>query len=391
LEYQHFETILKEYSCHIAGYFCSLEFVHLQAADIEKFADAVVIGTLDHLHKDPCIAFANRGYHILLEKPIAPTLEECEEITNVCKRNEIIFAVGHVLRYTPHNLKVKEILESGRIGDIVSIQHMEPVGWYHFAHSYVRGNWRNKEESGFSLLTKCCHDIDLINSFMGKSKCLSVSSFGSLNLFNKSEKPEGAGDRCMNCSIEETCPYSAKKIYLEPTKMGCPDFFCHVVAEHPTVENIEEQLRTGPYGRCVYECDNDVMSNQVVNMIFEGGRTVSMSMIAFTEKLCTRQTKIFGTKGEMLCSEDYPITVFDFVTQTHEKFSVRSYPSESTRMSGHGFGDYHLMHAFVKAVALNDPTKILSGADETLESHRLVFVAEQARLENRVITLHSEN
>ena len=116
MEYQNFETILKEYSCHIAGYFCSLEFVLLQAADIEKFADAVVIGTLDHLHKDPCIAFANRGYHILLEKPIAPTLEECEEITNVCKRNEIIFAVGHVLRYTPHNLKVKEILESGRIG-----------------------------------------------------------------------------------------------------------------------------------------------------------------------------------------------------------------------------------------------------------------------------------
>ena len=270
----------------------------------------------------------------------------------------------------------------------MNIQHMEPVGWYHFAHSYVRGNWRRKEESGFSLLAKCCHDIDLINSFMGNSKCVSVSSFGSLNLFKKSEKPEGAGVRCTDCSIEKTCPYSALKIYLEPTKEGCPNFFCHVVSEVPTVEDIEEQLKTGPYGRCVYECDNDVMSNQVINMIFEGGKTVNMSMVAFTEKLCIRQTKIFGTKGEMECSEDKPITVFDFATRKKERFDVRRMPSGLTTMSGHGFADYHLMHAFVRAVAFNDPTLILSGPDETLESHRLVFLAEQARVENRVITVH---
>lgn len=267
---------------------------------------------------------------------------------------------------------------------------MEPVGWYHFAHSYVRGNWRRKEDSGFSLLAKCCHDIDLINSFMGKSKCVSISSFGSLNLFRKSEKPEGAGYRCTDCSIEESCPYSALKIYLEPTKNGFPDFFCYVVSENPTVQDIEEQLKTGPYGRCVYECDNNVMSNQVVNMIFDGGETVSMSMVAFTKKLCTRQTKIFGTKGEIECSEDSPIIVYDFTTRQQERFHARA-PEERTRMSGHGYADYHLMHAFVKAVAFNDPTMILSGPDETLESHRLVFLAEQARLENRVISIPSEN
>ena len=275
-------------------------------------------------------------------------------------------------------------------GEIVNIQHMEPVGWYHFAHSYVRGKWRRKEDSGFSLLAKCCHDIDLINSFMGESKCVSVSSFGSLNLFKKSDKPAGAGNRCLDCSIEKECPYSAVKMYLEPTKMGCPDYFCYTICEKPTVQDIEDQLRTGPYGRCVYECDNDVVSNQVVNMIFEGGKTVSMSMVAFTKKLCIRQTKIFGTKGEIECSEDSPITIFDFTTWKQERVDVSRIPVESTRMSGHGFADYHLMHAFVKAVAENDPTMILSGPDETLESHRLVFLAEQARLENRVINIHPD-
>lgn len=275
------------------------------------------------------------------------------------------------------------------LGEIVNIQHMEPVGWNHFAHSYVRGNWRREEDTGSSLLAKCCHDIDLLNSFMGPSKCISVSSFGSLNHFKKSNKPEGAGERCTDCSIEAKCPYSAVKMYLTPAKLGFPNYFCSVVADNPTPEEIEKSLKTGPYGRCVYDCDNDVMSNQVVNMIFEGGKTVNMSMIAFTEKLCVRQTKIFGTHGEMTCSETSPITVFDFATERRQTFYAAGMPTEGTTMRGHGCADYHLMKAFVKAVAFEDPNMILSGPDESLDSHRLVFLAEVARKENRVVDVHA--
>ena len=216
---------------------------------------------------------------------------------------------------------------------------------------------------------------------------MAVSSFGSLSHFKNSEKPIGAGDRCVDCSIEADCPYSAVKLYLNPAKQGAPNHFCFTVADIPMPEEIEEKLKTGPYGRCVYECDNDVMSNQAVNMIFDGGQTVSFSMVAFTEKLCVRQTQIFGTKGEMSCNENSEITVFDFATKKREKFKNQRVLTELTTMSGHGFADYYLMRAFVRAVANNDPSLILSGPDDSLQSHRLVFLAEKARIENSVINV----
>ncbi|CAM5090958.1 unnamed protein product [Natator depressus] len=185
------------------------------ATERERFADAVIIATPDRLHKDPAIAFANKGYHILLEKPMAVTPEDCKEIVSVCKANNVMLAVCHVLRYYPASLKIKELLDAGAIGDICHIQHLEPVGFWHFAHSFVRGNWRNEAESTFSLLAKSCHDIDLIHFWMGDKRCLKVSSFGSLSHFTNEHKPKGAASRCLDCSVEQTCPYSAKKIYLQ--------------------------------------------------------------------------------------------------------------------------------------------------------------------------------
>ena len=266
----------------------------------------------------------------------------------------------------------------------MNIQHMEPIGWYHYAHSFVRGNWRNENESGFCLLTKSCHDIDLLHFYMQGSKCLSISSFGSLSHFRKERKPKGAGSRCTDCSVEESCPYSAKKMYMSnPTPTG----FAFVVCDVPTPENLLEALAHGPYGRCVYESDNDVIDNQVVNMYYEGGKTVSFSMVAFTKLMCKRQMKIFGTKGELTANEGENIVVFDFNTEKTTVYE-RQTPQELTTMRGHGFADYYLMRKFVKAVALNDPAQILSGPDDTLESHRLVFLAEKARKENRVIQVH---
>ncbi|XP_056410090.1 glucose-6-phosphate 3-dehydrogenase-like [Hyla sarda] len=167
-----------------------------EAAKLDKFADAVIIATPDRLHKDPAIAFAQKGYHILLEKPMAVTPEDCHEIVNACKENDVMLAVGHVMRYHPVSRKIKDLLDSGVIGDVVHIQHMEPVGFWHFAHSFVRGNWRNEEESTFSLLAKSCHDIDLICYWMGDRRCVKVSSFGTLSHFTKENKnpqihPEG--------------------------------------------------------------------------------------------------------------------------------------------------------------------------------------------------------
>lgn len=355
-------------------------------AERDKFADAVLICTPDRLHKDPAVAFAMKGYHILLEKPMATTPEDCTAIVEACTQSGVMLSVGHVLRYDPTIHKIKELIEDGAIGDVMHIQHLEPVGFYHFAHSFVRGNWRNEAESSFALLAKSCHDIDLIHHWAGARRCVKVSSFGSVNHFKKADKPTGAGDRCLDCAIEPRCPYSASKLYLNSVKQGHTGWPVSVICpnSHPDIESVTEALKNGPYGRCVYECDNDVCTNQVVNMEFEGGVTAAFSMVAFTEKLCQRQTTIYGSKGE-LSYDDRGVRVFDFLTQKSTKYDPSSDAPSHFGMNGHGGADYHLMDAFISAVANNDASFIRSGPEETLHSHLLVFEAERSRVESRVV------
>uniref|UniRef100_A0A3P8T6U4 Zgc:154075 n=1 Tax=Amphiprion percula TaxID=161767 RepID=A0A3P8T6U4_AMPPE len=352
----------------------------------DKFADAVLICTPDRLHKEPAVAFAKKGYHVLLEKPMAVSTFDCTAIVEACIQSGVMLSVGHVLRYDPLVQKIKELIDAGAVGDVIHIQHLEPVGYYHFAHSFVRGNWRNEAESSFALLAKSCHDIDLIHHWAGARRCVKVSSFGSVSHFQKKHKPTGASDRCLDCPIEKECPYSACKIYLDTVKQGhtgwpvnyiCPSSF-------PDIESVTEALRTGPYGRCVYECDNDVCSNQVVNMEFEGGVTAAFSMVAFSEEICIRKTTIYGSKGE-LSYDGHEIRVFDFLTQRSTKHMADSKAHWAFGMTGHGDADYHLIHAFISAVANNDPSLIRSGPEETLLSHLLVFEAERSRLEGRVV------
>ncbi|XP_042265421.1 putative oxidoreductase YteT isoform X1 [Thunnus maccoyii] len=352
----------------------------------EKFADAVLICTPDRLHKEPAVAFAKKGYHVLLEKPMATTAEDCTAMVEACMQSGVMLSVGHVLRYDPVIHKIKELIDAGVIGDVIHIQHLAPVGFYHFAHSFVRGNWRNEAESSFALLAKSCHDIDLIHHWAGGRRCVKMSSFGSVSHFHKDNKPTGAADRCLDCSVEAVCPYSARKIYLDRVKQGHTGWPVSVIcsSSFPDIESVTEALRTGPYGRCVYECDNDVCSNQVVNMEFEGGLTAAFSMVAFSEEICKRKTTMYGSKGE-LSYDGHEIHVFDFLTQKSTKHTARNNAPEHFGMSGHGEADYHLMEAFISAVANNNPSLIRSGPEETLLSHLLVFEAERSRLESRVV------
>ena len=348
----------------------------------ERFADAVIIATQDAMHAEPAIALARKGYHILLEKPMAPNEIDCRRIVEAALANDIIFAVCHVMRYTRYTQRLKSIIDAGAIGEVVSVQHLEPVGYWHQAHSFVRGNWRNESKSSFMLLSKSCHDLDWIRYIMG-SKCKSISSFGSLKHFRKEEKPEGAGNRCLDCGYEPQCPYSAKKIYLGRIEKGYTRWPVDVLTPDVTKESVTEALRNGPYGLCVYECDNDVVDNQVVSMLFEGDKTATFTMTAFTES-AHRKTRVFGTMGE-LYGDGSKIYHFDFLSDETEVIDTET--SDSSILKGHGGGDYELIKSFVSAVAHNDPKMILSGPEETLETHLMVFAAERARREHRVVDL----
>jgi len=351
-----------------------------------RLADIVVIATQDRDHEEPAVAFANRGdYAILLEKPIAPTLQACRNIIRAVKKSGCIFSTGYVMRYTAYSRAIKDIIDREILGDIVCVQHMEPVGGYHFAHSYVRGHWRKESESSSMLLAKSCHDIDWLCWIMGsnQNKCNKISSYGSLYHFRSENKPEGASERCVDCPVEKSCAWSAKRHYLDPMVQGekTPFLAKHVVDGVPTVENITTALREGPYGRCVYQCDNDVVDNQVVQMGFESGSTATFTVVAFSKLICQRQTWIFGTKANLI-GDNHTITVNDFLSRTTSKITPAVDENVPPSMSGHEGGDYYLMKTFVEAVANKRPESLAS-PDEILRSHALVFAAERTRKQSQ--------
>jgi predicted dehydrogenase len=363
------------------------EQVYADWADLAaagKLADAAIIATQDRMHHDPAIALTGLGYHILLEKPMAPTEPEAAEITAAAVKAGVIFAVCHVLRYTPYTRLIKRLLAEERIGRLVSVEHLEPVGWWHQAHSFVRGNWRNEAESGPMLLTKSCHDIDWLVYVVGTAPAR-VSSFGSLSHFRASERPAGAADRCLDCSVETTCPYSAKRLYLgalaDPEQHEWP---LGAITPVFTEESVLAALRDGPYGRCVYACDNDVVDHQVVNMEFPDGATGSFTMTAFTP-MGHRQTRLMGTHGYL---EGNGVTVryVDFRTGEEQSFDS-STDSGSSAADGHGGGDEGLTDAFLAAVTAGDPGLLSSDATASLATHQVVWAAERSRRTGETVTL----
>jgi predicted dehydrogenase len=347
-----------------------------------RMADAVLICTQDVLHAEPAIAFTELGYHVLLEKPMATTEADCRRIVEAVERAGVLFAVCHVMRYTPYTTLVKQVVDAGRLGQVVSVQHLEPVGFLHQAHSYVRGPWRSEGSSTFMLLAKSCHDLDWLQYVVGRS-IRRVASFGGLTHFRPEHRPAGAADRCLDCAVEPTCPYSAVRFYSRCLERGA-GWPLDAVLDGYTEADLHAALRHGPYGRCVYAGDNDVVDHQVVAMEFDGGPTGAFVMTGFNAG-GHRQTRLFGTHGE-LEGDGETVRVHDFLTGRTETLSVRP-PGDATAGGGHGGGDWGLMDAFVRAMERQDRSQILTGPRESLEAHLVAFAAERARREGTVATV----
>jgi len=346
-----------------------------------RIADAVIIATQDADHVAAATAFAAAGYDLLLEKPMATTEADCTRIVSAVERAGVTMAVCHVLRYTPYTRALKSIVDSGRLGSLVAVQHREPVGFWHFAHSFVRGNWRRSDESTFLLLSKSCHDLDWLSYVVGQP-AVRASSFGSLTHFRPEGAPAGATDRCTTCPIEPTCAYSAPRIYRAGLASdNTKSYFTRIVAPSMTEAELTVALAEGPYGRCVYACDNDVVDHQVVNVEYAGGVTASFTLAAFT-RMESRHTMLCGTQGELRGDGRY-LRLYDFMTEQTETIDTRT--ADVAAIDAHDGGDAGLITAFVTALTTGDPTHIVSGASESLTSHRIVFAAEQARVTGTVV------
>jgi len=342
-----------------------------------QFADAVLICVQDHMHYEAAVKAMERGYHILMEKPISNNLEECIALEKLAKSYDKVFSVCHVLRYTDFFSMLKKLVDESSIGKLISIQHNENVGYWHQAHSFVRGNWRNAEQSSPMILAKCCHDMDILLWLAG-ADCRTLSSFGSLAHFKSENAPIGAPERCLDgCPAERDCPYHAAKIYLTDNT----DWPTSVISSDPSLEARAKALMEGPYGQCVYRCDNNVVDHQVVNMEFANGVTAVFTMCAFTHEF-SRTIKLMGTKGEIrghMGKNEIEFTNFN--TGAKQLFQLAS------SSSGHGGGDANMMYDFVRLLQGDRNAGGKTAISRSVQSHVMAFAAEASRLQKKIINL----
>jgi predicted dehydrogenase len=372
-------VFLEEFSAQPIEVFPSWDAL---AARSPRVADAAVVATPDRLHVEPAVALAGAGMHLLLEKPMAPIEAEAERIVQAAEEADVMVAVCHVMRYSAYTRALRRLLADDAIGTIVTVEHLEPIGWWHFAHSYVRGNWRREATSAPMLMAKSSHDIDWLSYVVGR-RVTKVSSFGGLLHFRPENKPAQAADRCVACPLQDTCAYSATRIYRgflgDETYERWP---LAVLTPDLTRAGVDRALETGPYGECVYNGQNDVADHQVVNIEYDGGVTASFTVTAFTE-LDFRKTRIFGTDG-CVEGDGRVLRVHDF--RTDRKYEV--FPDsrgDASAADGHGGADHALVEAFLAAVASGDASPLLSGVHESLATHRIVWSAERSRLEGAVV------
>ena len=343
-----------------------------------KLADAAFVCTMDDQHTEPALKALAAGYHILLEKPMSPSEEECRAIERASREAGKTMAVCHVLRYTPFYQTLKSLIDKGEIGKICAITQIENVGYWHQAHSFVRGNWRNSNETSPMILQKSCHDMDILLWLVGQD-CKRVASFGSLDHFKPENAPEGVPMRCLDgCPHSESCPYYAPKIYLT----GKTNWPVDVLTTDLTPEGITKALKEGPYGRCVYHCDNNVVDRQVVTMEFSEGAVGSFIMTAFTADF-SRQLKIMGLEGQIQADMGSQTIVLHRFGEEPRTIPLDMGPEAS----GHGGGDFGLMRDFISVLRSGGESR--SSARASLQSHLICFAAEKARLEGKVVDVEA--
>jgi predicted dehydrogenase len=337
--------------------------------------NAAIIATLDNQHAGPAIACLNRDWHILLEKPLADNFKDCSLIAKTQKERKKVVAVCHTLRFMEGFRKVKEILSSGSIGNLIHIEHMEAIGHLRFAHNYVRGRWAKERENTFLLLHKCSHDIDYIN-WLFTEPCLRVSSFGSLKYFTPANAPKGSTKRCLDgCIVRDNCLYSAPDIYVNaPLNEWPARDICRI---HTKDEHLNA-IKNGPFGVCVWHADNDVVDHQVVMMEFDGGATATCTLSGYSATN-GRRIRLQGTNGEI---------IFDEETGTISSTRFTSQKTEVTKIDAPGSyhpEDQNIVDEWLSSII--NSTSVTVDACEALRTHAVVFAAEISRKENRTVEM----
>jgi predicted dehydrogenase len=345
-----------------------------ELADRPRVAQAAVNATMDQTHHPSTLALLEAGYDVLLEKPMATTPAQCVELVRAAEQRGRLLQICHVLRYAPFFRTIHDLVTGGRLGDIVSLQWNENLVYWHFAHSFVRGKWGNSGRSAPMILTKCCHDLDLLVWMLGRPE--SLASYGSLTHFRHDQVSAEIPQRCTDgCPIEAECPYYAPRVYIERN----PGHWARdpISLDH-SPQALRHGLETGPYGRCVYRSDNDVVDHQVVVLRYANGLTASLTMQGASPEE-GRTLRIDGMRATLFGNEARKeLEIHDHLTGRCERITP------VVPEGGHGGGDAGVMHDFVESIR-TDGRGVLTSAEESLVSHLLAFASEEARLTHQVI------
>ena len=335
-------------------------------------SDLCIVSTQDQDHVNHAIKAMEAGSDVLCEKPISNKESELRKLLAVQKKTGKKVMICHVLRFAPAFKKIKSLIDSGTIANLVFIDSIENVYYAHQAHSFVRGNWRRKEETSPMIIAKCCHDLDLL-VWYSNSECQSISSVGDLKFFKEENQPKGASDRCMNCKYRGSCPFDAYTIYIKHQGGGREA----VTNIRPiTDEILYKELETSPYGRCVFKCDNDVVDHELTQIVFKNGVKANLRMIGLTYDY-GRIMKFYGTAGQIdldECRGTIEIKVFG------KKIEVIQISSLVDAVSGHGGGDAGLVKAVYEYITTGF-TEGVTSLDASIESHLMGFSAEESRLQ----------
>lgn len=334
-----------------------------------RLADVMVIATQDAQHREHALKAMELGYDLLLEKPISNKPEEVADIAEAARRLNRTVIICHVLRYTVFYRQIKKLLDEGRIGKIQSIEAAERVSYYHYAHSYVRGNWHREADSSPMILAKCSHDMDIL-AWLAGEKCTKLTSFGSLQHYRKENMPEGAAERCEQCTLD--CPFHAPRFYLS----RIPGWPANILHPEPTEENIMQVLRETDYGRCVYRMDNDVVDHQTVNMLLGDHVTASFQMTGFSN-VDSRTIRIVGTEGELM--GDFRSRMLCW-QRFGEEIQTIDLNALTDNFTGHGGGDAGLMKDVIQYFRGDEFDRTaVTFIEPSAESHYMAFAAEESR------------
>lgn len=353
-------------------------------ANVPKFADAVINGTMDHIHVETAIPLLQAGYDMLLEKPFAVNEAEARALVATARACNRKVMTCFVLRYAPFYRKIKELILGGAVGEIISIQTNEYVSYHHMSTSHVRGKWRNSEQCHSSmLLAKCCHDIDLMMWLMAETQPVTVSSFGCNQQFNPAHAPKEAGTRCLvDCPLVDTCLYSAKRLYLDhPDRWSWYVWDALEHLEHPTLEDKAELLKTSSYGVCAYKSDNNVVDHQTVSVRFASGATGVHCMIG---GVCTgkRTIHITGTNGEIFGDfEAARLTLSEIDPSPGCEHRDTTFDLQ-VENDTHGGGDLDLVRDFLAYIRGETPSVSCTDISDSLAGHLVVFLADRSMEQN---------